>query len=220
MTIRENKSVLSQFKITILTAVVLCCANIGFIFDGAQNAWFQSFCSFMQYDRVLILRGEIWRLLTGHLVHWSPEHFFLDASVFLALGIAFEQKIGRTYGSVLCMAGLVIGLALLLFQTDLIAYRGISGLINTQIILGTGLLVLAPDAGKAARGFYLCIFLAHLIKTAYEIIFGVSIFSTEALGDLGRFTPVAHLVGVLTGLGYLIKTSITERSLYRPVAWP
>lgn len=211
MTIRECKSILGQFKITILTAVVLCCANIGFIFDGVQNEGFQAFCTFMQYDRALILKGELWRLLTCHLVHWSPEHFYLDASVFLALGITFEQKIDRIYGSVLCMAGLVIGLTLLLFQTDLTTYRGISGLINTQIILGTGLFVFERNPGRALKGFYLSIFFAHLIKTAYEIIFQVSIFSTEVLGDLGRFTPLAHLAGVLVGVGYLIRIGFSPR---------
>ena len=37
----------------------------------------------LQYDRTAILHGELWRVLTGHLVHWSADQVFWDG---LALG--------------------------------------------------------------------------------------------------------------------------------------
>lgn len=214
MKVQEFKSILSQHRITLFTALALCCANIGLVFDGARSDGFQAFCALMEYDRAQILKGELWRLFTGHLVHWSPEHFYLDASVFLALGIAFESKIGRVYWRALFMAAIIISCSLMLFQKEIATYRGISGLINTQIILGTGLCLFDRSLSRTVKGFYFSIFTAHLLKTACEIIFHASIFSTEALGDLGRFTPMAHLAGVLVGLGYL-----TERSPCRLPAW-
>lgn len=89
------KAILNQFKITILSALVLCFFNAGFILGDAQAKWFQALCAFMEFDRASILKGEIWRLFTGHLVHWSAEHFYLDALVFMVQGIVFEPKIGR-----------------------------------------------------------------------------------------------------------------------------
>ncbi|MFZ1986492.1 MAG: rhombosortase [Desulfatitalea sp.] len=208
MNAKDFKSILSQFKVSILSAIVLCFFNAGFIIDGAQSRWFHSFCAFMEFDRASILKGEIWRLFTCHLVHWSPEHFYLDALVFLALGIAFEQKIGRRYGQVLSIAGCVVGLALLIFQNDLAAYRGISGLINTQFVLGTGLFVLDANLKRTIKGFYVAIFSIHIFKIAYETIYQVSFFSTDALGSMGIFTPLAHLSGAIVGFVGLIRFTL------------
>lgn len=211
MKVQAFKSSFIRFRITILSFIVLCVTNIGFIVDGARNDWFQSLCDFMQYDRILILKGELWRLLTCHLVHWGPQHFYLDVSVFLVLGIAFESKIGHRYGQMLFVSGVVISSALLLFQNDLATYRGISGLINSQIILGTGLCLFDSDMKKLATAFYASVFSVHLLKTVYETIFQVSFFSTETLGRLGLFTPLAHFTGVLVAFCYLL-ASISPRA--------
>ncbi len=199
------KATLSQFKITLLTAVVLCFFNAGFILGDAQARWFQALNALMEFDRALILKGEIWRLFTGHLVHWSAAHFYLDALVFVAQGIVFEPKIGRGYAQVLGIAGGAISLSLLLFQSDLAAYRGISGLINTQLVLGTGLFVFDPDLKRSVKAFYMAVLSVHMFKIAYETVFKVPFFVTGALGDMGLFTPLAHLIGVIVGLGYLAK---------------
>src|SRR4051812_25687175 len=39
------------------------------------------FKAWLIYDRAAILHGELWRLWTGHLVHFSNSHLLLDASV-------------------------------------------------------------------------------------------------------------------------------------------
>jgi rhomboid family GlyGly-CTERM serine protease len=202
MNVEAFKASLSQFKITLLSALGLCFFNAGFILGGAQAQWFQSLCAFMEFDRASILKGEIWRLFTCHLVHWSPEHFYLDVLVFIAQGIVFEPKIGRTYAQVLGIAGGAIGLALLL-QSDLAVYRGISGLINTQLVLGTGLFVFDPNLKGSIKGFYMAVLSVHLFKIAYETVLKVPFFVTDALGDMGLFTPLAHLIGVIVGVGYL-----------------
>ncbi|MBI5551285.1 MAG: rhombosortase [Desulfobacterales bacterium] len=204
------KATLSQFKITLLTALVLCFFNAGSILGDGQARWFQALNALMEYDRALILKGEIWRLFTGHLVHWSAEHFYLDALVFVAQGIVFEPKIGRAYAQVLGIAGGAIGLALLLLQSDLAAYRGISGLINTQLVLGTGLFVFDPNLKRSIKGFYMAVLSVHMFKIAYETVFKVPFFVTDALGDMGLFTPLAHLGGVMVGLYYLLGSIRTE----------
>jgi len=206
------KATLSQCKITLLTALVLCFFNAGFILGDGQARWFQTFCAWMQFDRASILRGEIWRLFTGHLVHWSAEHFYLDALVFIAQGIVFEPKIGRSYARALCIAGGVIALALLLFKPDMTAYRGISGLINTQLVLGTGLLVFDPKLNNSVKGFYTAIFSVHIFKIVYETVYRIPFFFTDTLGDMGLFTPLAHLCGVMVGLVCLIQSALlTDR---------
>jgi len=43
-----------------------------------------------QYDRAALLRGEVWRLVTGHFVHWSLSHLVWDVLAFLILGAICE----------------------------------------------------------------------------------------------------------------------------------
>jgi rhomboid family GlyGly-CTERM serine protease len=203
MNVQYSKTILSQLKITLLSVPVLCFFNAGFILGDPQAPWFQALCDFMEFDRAALLRGEIWRLFTGHLVHWSPEHFYLDALVFVAQGIVFEPKIGRGYAQVLGIAGGAIGLTLLVLQSDLAAYRGISGLINTQLVLGTGLFVFDSSLRRSIKAFYMAALGVHMLKIAYETLFKVPFFVTDALGDMGLFTPLAHLGGVMVGLSYL-----------------
>lgn len=203
MTFDACKSLLNQFKITLWMGLVLCCFNAGFLLEDAQAPWFHALGACMQFDRAALLRGEIWRLFTSHLVHWSAAHFYLDTSVFIAQGIVFEQKIGRKYAWVLAVAAAAIGLGLLIFQRDLVAYRGISGLINTQLVLGAGLFLFDPSLKKRLKVIYGAVFGIHLFKIAYETAFKVPFFATDALGDMGGFTPLAHLIGVFVGLVYL-----------------
>jgi hypothetical protein len=102
------------------------------------------------------------------------------------------------------MSGIVIGLTLLIFQGGLSRYRGISGLINTQFVLGMGLFVFDRKLKTYMRGLYMIIFSVHVYKIFYETLNRISFFDTDALGNMGLFTPLAHLSGALVGLGYLI----------------
>ena len=189
--------------ITVLTGVILFIFNIGFIFKSCGGDWFHSLCSFMEFDRTLILKGEIWRLATCHIVHWSPEHLYLDSLVFIFQGITFEKKIGRHYCSMLFFSALSIGITLLVFRQGLLYYRGISGIINTQLVLGAGLFIFDRTLNKNTRGLFVACFLIHMIKIIYETIYKAPFFSTNLLGDTGLFTPVAHLGGVAVGFLFI-----------------
>ena len=46
----------------------------------------ESLLAFVQYDREKILDGELWRMFTGHLVHWNGSHLIWDLLVFVACG--------------------------------------------------------------------------------------------------------------------------------------
>ena len=191
-------------RVTIISGIILIIFNTGFIFSLSGSSWFSTFCSLMEYDRALILKGEIWRLVTCHLVHWSPAHFYLDSVVFIFQGITFEQKIGKKYWFVLLVSTLFISVSLLIFRKDLIFYRGISGIINTQLVLGSGLFIFDKAMSKNMRGMFSVCFSIHMIKIIYETVNRAPFFSTHLLGDMGLFTPAAHLSGVVLGFIFLI----------------
>ena len=52
---------------------MLACLAMWFTF-GEEAAW-------LAFDRQAILAGQVWRLWSGHLVHYSLHHALLDSSV-------------------------------------------------------------------------------------------------------------------------------------------
>lgn len=97
------------------------CSVLAFVPENTM-AW-------LAYDRQAILAGEIWRLWTGHLVHFSVQHALSDIIVLLILGKIAEHAVGtRTMGWTLFVCAPIISVILLITEPDLIFYRGLSGL--------------------------------------------------------------------------------------------
>ncbi|HEX9171332.1 MAG TPA: rhomboid family intramembrane serine protease, partial [Telluria sp.] len=48
----------------------------------------------MEFDRSAIPAGQLWRLWSGHLVHFSVPHALGDALVLLAAGLSVERALG------------------------------------------------------------------------------------------------------------------------------
>jgi len=91
----------------------------------------------LRFQRTLILNGEWWRLVTGHLDHLGWVHFGLNA-LFLALVLMiFEplQRIIFTLG-VWLSSVIAISLCLLLFSPELIWYVGLSSSLYSLLIIG------------------------------------------------------------------------------------
>jgi rhomboid family GlyGly-CTERM serine protease len=80
------------------------------------------------YDRSAIGSGEIWRLWTGHLVHFGWPHFIADAGLLAILGHA----LGRTHACFSRLAfavmPLFISLCLYVFEPAMQRYAGLSAL--------------------------------------------------------------------------------------------
>jgi rhomboid family GlyGly-CTERM serine protease len=83
--------------------------------------------SLFVYDRVAVLQGEAWRLVTSHLVHFDGWHFAYD---FLAFGIAgalVEPRGRRHLCGVFTTSAVSICAFLLLARPEMTAYGGLSG---------------------------------------------------------------------------------------------
>ena len=50
------------------------------------------------YDRSAILTGELWRLVTGHWVHFSASHLFYDVTVLGSLPLDIRVREGADGG--------------------------------------------------------------------------------------------------------------------------
>jgi rhomboid family GlyGly-CTERM serine protease len=85
--------------------------------------------SALEYRREAILGGEIWRLWSGHFVHFSALHALRDGLAATLLALALERiGSGKNLLPRLALTAPAISLALLLLVPDLSVYRGASGI--------------------------------------------------------------------------------------------
>ena len=139
-----------------------------------------------------VLEGEIWRVVTGQILHTNFNHLLLNsAGILLVWALHGEYYLSKQYFKLLVTSLLLVGFSLLVIA-DYYHYAGMSAVIHTLIVYGavkdilrndkTGWLILA---GVSA-------------KVIYENLYGAS-SSTMDLID-ANVAVEAHLVGVIVGL--------------------
>lgn len=159
--------------------------------------------SSLEFSREAIAAGQVWRLITGHLAHFSSDHLRWDLLVFLALGTLVELR-SRAHFVACCVvgAGLISGLVWLM-QPWLVSYRGLSGIDSALFVyVMLDVLVLAGREGRwlvALTAFAgLALFCA---KVGFEFATGTTVF----VAPDAAFSPVplAHVAGAVVGAAVL-----------------
>jgi rhomboid family GlyGly-CTERM serine protease len=149
----------------------------------------------LAWERSAILHGELWRLWSGHLVHYSVSHAAADTLVLFVMGLYAEPLVGsRRFGAMLAGGALVLSLGLLALAPGLHEYRGGSGLGVLTAVLGG---MLAWRHHPASRLILCCAALALASKTLWE-----ACAHSAAFTDLPAGVTVAwqaHLLGALLG---------------------
>ena len=178
-------------KAPIWTLCVVALAGLVWLFPGSADL--------LIYDRNAILAGEIWRLWTGHLVHFSMSHVVLDGSAWLVCGWLLEARTRNNCPLLLLIGPPLISLSLFTFVPEMSRYGGLSALvvlamvhvalnwakesIQLRWLAGTALLLLG-------------------IKIAYELASPVALFASLPSAAVA---PASHLAGaVLALLGSLV----------------
>jgi len=156
-------------------------------------------------ERDAVLQGEMWRLLTGHLVHTGSYHLIWDVLPLLVLGLLFEPVLKGQIWVVLAFSGLVVSLGLMLLQPGLASYCGLSGVLNGLWVAGA----LMAASHEERRGvpllawFYRLAVLGGLAKIALETATGEPIFTDEARLR-AMAVPLAHALGCLAGMAVFV----------------
>lgn len=147
------------------------------------------------YDRALIFQGQVWRIWTGHVVHYGFSHFFWDFAVFVPAGCWLERLWPKSARWFYLLSPLVISIALLAWDSALLRYAGISG-------VATGTLVLLA-ACQLSRGkpepawFWLAVLALVGVKIGHELITGAPLVVSDFAGI--RSVPLAHISGAVCG---------------------
>lgn len=152
---------------------------------------------FLVYNRDSVAEGELWRLLTGNLVHFSGEHLAKDLAALLLAGAMIEQRDPRKF-ALLCVAcAALIGIALFAFEPGVLVYGGLSGV----AVAACAYLGLQGSAESGIFGRTCQVLLAGLtVKIALEF---AGITSTS---DGFVLVPASHAVGALTAAGFFALT--------------
>ncbi|NYE59556.1 rhomboid family GlyGly-CTERM serine protease [Duganella sp. 1224] len=147
-----------------------------------------------QFDRHAILSGEIWRLWTCHLVHYSARHALMDFATALAAGAIALPALGwRRLCLIVALSAPLISAGLLLLAPDLLYYRGASGMAVMLVVLAAG--TLWPRAGRRARAALVLLGVALSVKIAAEALGYVASWSGLPPGVAVAWQ--AHLLGAV-----------------------
>jgi rhomboid family GlyGly-CTERM serine protease len=184
---------LGSVRWTLALSVLVLVVNLGLFSGGPWQTKARLLA--LQFDGAAIREGDWWRLLTGNLVHWSPEHFYLDGGVFLVLGLLYERHYRGLYPLLLLVSALAVGVAGVLFWDERTLCRGLSGVNGGQFAAA-----LCVEWVRAWRspprwlwvGPATAIFLFWLAwESCTGRFFGGALFLS---GD-ARPAPLAHLAG-------------------------
>jgi rhomboid family GlyGly-CTERM serine protease len=145
------------------------------------------------YQREAIANGEPWRLVTGHLVHFSGEHLLKDLLGLLVAGTLLEQRDHRLFALLCIGSAALIGVALYAAEPHMLAYGGLSGVVVAAFTCLT--LQGASEPGPYGR---LCrvVLVGLAAKIAFELALGPRPSSGFTL------VPLSHAVGGLAGVAF------------------
>jgi rhomboid family GlyGly-CTERM serine protease len=149
----------------------------------------------LRYSRDAIAAGEIWRLITAHLVHLGAAHFALNAmGTVLAAALVGAQLRPLAWGWVWLACALSVSGGLWWLQPEIGWYVGMSGVLHGLIVAGavTGL------GDYRERLFAAAVLVAIAAKLGWEQWSG-AMPGTAALAG-GSVITEAHLYGAVGGL--------------------
>lgn len=161
---------------------------------------FPRFSDLLVYDRQAILSGELWRLLTAPLVHFSASHIFWDVVVFGVAGFAINAAGFRSFWLVCSFAAVIPSLIFFLTLPELERYGGLSGLATGAVAY---FCLCSVFKTKKNRMLWLIILLSMGTKIVLEATIGTPIFVQTGKVPF-RVLPSAHIFGYLGALVAII----------------
>lgn len=115
---QKRKSIASA--IPVCTVLILTGTVVAFLVPEVS--------AFFVYDRTAVLSGELWRLLSSHMVHFGKTHFFYDLVAFGVVGWMVESKACRCYWLFCTVTALGVGLYLAIAKPQIHYYGGLSAI--------------------------------------------------------------------------------------------
>jgi rhomboid family GlyGly-CTERM serine protease len=166
------------------------------------------------FDRVAIVSGQWWRLMTGNWVHFSADHLLADSVAVGIAGALIERQEGMRSFWLYAVTAAVVGLAVFFLAPEVAQYGGLSGVACGAF----GYLALNEiKRFRACRWLPILVLALLVAKVGWEYTTGRALF--VGMHDGMRVLPLAHAAGLLSGAGYwvvlrvrgLADAALTER---------
>ena len=167
-------------------AILLIAAGLLLIGGESVREW-------LRFDRVAIVHGELWRLLTGHLVHLGWPHFLLDAMGLCLVWYLVGESLSAAGWAIVGIASIgVIDAGFWFMNPELQWYVGLSGLLHGVLAGGILASLRRPRVEIVILGLLL------IAKLAWEQAYGPLPGTAAASG--GPVVVDAHLYGAIGGV--------------------
>ncbi|AJQ94980.1 rhombosortase [Gynuella sunshinyii] len=162
-----------------------------FVLITAVAAAPESVQMMLSFQRDAIDNGQLWRLLTCHLVHLNWQHWMLNLFGFSIVFYVCPPWLGQWQGVlVFCFLALVVGLGIYWFDAQLWGYTGLSGVLYGLLCLA---LIFSPFYSLTIR------YIAVLAVTGKIIWEQTPFYSDSMIAGFihARVAQDAHLYGLL-----------------------
>lgn len=184
-------------RIPIITIALAVLAFATFFTAGASAA--------LMLDRERLAAGELWRLWSGHLVHYSPSHLVWDVLVFVACGSFIETSNRKSFALLLVSSATAIGAVLLALLPAMRAYGGLSGL-NMALLTYAGVALVRSGSMRAMGVVILSAVTIKIVGENFGFPGQLVTFSNHV-----RSVPLSHLAGACCGLVASVACALPER---------
>jgi rhomboid family GlyGly-CTERM serine protease len=154
--------------------------------------------SLLEFDRAALAHGELWRIFTGHFVHFDTSHLVWDTGAFALLAWLLPARSPRRWFVHVVGAALFISAGVWLLQPRFEIYRGLSGV---DCALFGALLVERLRAARRERD-RLALAIVALAATGFVAKSGIELLrDAPVFAAAGAYSPVplAHLLGAIWG---------------------
>ncbi|HKI62511.1 MAG TPA: rhombosortase [Mariprofundaceae bacterium] len=154
--------------------------------------------STLAFDRQAIVAGQLWRLWTCHVTHFSWQQLSIDSSVVAILGYTVQRHMKAMHLMALFTLALpLVSLAIFWLVPDMLHYRGASG-IGAMLWMMAACQMLLQSRRYSAYFWLGIIFLTLLFaKLIGEAFLGMQ--AVSALPGNVQVAWQAHLFGAIIG---------------------
>lgn len=153
------------------------------------------------YDRAAIMSGQLWRLVTGNVVHFSDAHLLWNALVFGCAGTWLEGRSHGRFGSLCFGTALATGMLLFFFEPEMIRYGGLSALCTAIVV---SLCLWRISASDGCFRIWISVLALTLGKVVFEYATLKAVFVAAEPGSF-VVAPAAHVAGLAAaGVGWVV----------------
>lgn len=150
--------------------------------------------SIFAWSREEIFDWQLWRMLTGHLVHTNFWHMAMNLAALWLICFIFRQSF-QLKAFVIVFFDVCFVISCVLFWSDFHQYVGLSGVLH-----GLFAFYSLQEIIEGRKSSWL-LFIGLWLKIGYEQIYGANAL-TEGLIE-AQVATNAHLAGAITGALYV-----------------